>query len=544
MIHIRDIIKNINYEDLVNNQKIPLLMNYVKSEPKKFPFFVYRTKSFHVFGMTMDYWIRRMLVSNLVDINFDLSNDSLSQNNNLEILNDLIRYSDTNIPWTHTIYEAVRLANYRLEPENLNLYSKEDIDKYIPTLQNISKSICSLWKSYPQLGSSILYNTEYNIPDKNITSHPDIVTDTAVIDIKTTGDFYKMAEESFLQILSYYAILRYLNHNIKYIGFILPLQRKLLLFNIDGWNYCPFLQVLEHQALRIKNNNKLSLFEVNYLKSYLGTHIGTTINIGNDKTQKISSCTAINNHIQNRGKRIPCQMFLRPNRNGNSAAITADEIMNLRELIALHNVPYYTHAPYVINLCNSFDNDNASWARNLLKSDLLITHEIGGRGVVVHTGTLSQRLRQPGNVSGNILKKEDGLYNMELNIRDVLSEATLTCPLLLETPCHEGYEIVTSPEELLDFYGRFSNDERQKLKICIDTCHVFAAGYYPTDYIERWTSKYGPETIGLIHFNDSAKPFNSHVDRHALIGFGYIGERELYNSGIWAIKHNIPLVIE
>lgn len=540
MFHVREIIADLNFNDLIRNYKIPLLMDFVKSEPKRFPLWVYKDKSFALFGMTMDYWVRRMFYSNLTEVNFDLGLDSLAHSEDVNIIQDLIRYTDRSVPWTHTIYEGARLAANRMGGQP---YAKTDIDKYIPTLQNINKDLCEMWRIYPALGNKMMYNTEYNLPDKGITAHPDIVTETAVLDIKTTGDFAKIAKESFLQILSYFAILRHMGKSVKYIGFILPLQRKFLLYNIDGWDHQPFLQVLEDQAKRLNDLKKgnVSLEEILSIQSKVGTHIGTSIYTETGKSKKITLSEALSQYVQNslsKGRSVSCQMFLRPNRSGHSSSITADEIINMKEIISTFQVLFFTHAPYIINLSStvtSKDPNNPAWVRNLLKSDLTITSEIGGRGVVVHTGTCT--------VLDTVIAEEEALNNMEAAIRDVLSEATEFCPLLLETPCGEGREVITTPEDFMLFYSRFSEDERKRLKICVDTAHVYSAGYYPMDYIRRWVSKY-PNSIALIHFNDSAKPFNSHVDRHAPISKGYIGFQELYEVAKWAMQHDIPLIIE
>ena len=77
----------------------------------------------------------------------------------------------------------------------------------------------------------------------------------------------------------------------------------------------------------------------------------------------------------------------------------------------------------------------------------------------------------------------------------------------------------------------------------MDTCHVFASGYDPLEYLERWSEKHGAKSIGLIHLNDSKTPRNSHVDRHAYPGLGYIGDR-VFLAVEWGHHHNIDMVLE
>jgi deoxyribonuclease-4 len=96
-------------------------------------------------------------------------------------------------------------------------------------------------------------------------------------------------------------------------------------------------------------------------------------------------------------------------------------------------------------------------------------------------------------------------------------------------------------ESLSSFYSRFNNDPR--VKICIDTCHVFQTGYDPLQYITLWNVLH-PNSIKLIHLNDSVKPCGSCIDRHAPIGHGHIGKGKLLSVISWSQKYNIPMVIE
>jgi len=130
------------------------------------------------------------------------------------------------------------------------------------------------------------------------------------------------------------------------------------------------------------------------------------------------------------------------------------------------------------------------------------------------------------------------------SIRNVLIEATEECPLLLETPVGEGLEICSVLEDLSDFYNQFTMDEKKLIRLCVDLCHIWVAGYDPLDYLERWEQIHGHQSISLVHFNDSAKPFKSHVDRHASIGQGYIGIHRLMEIASWCYKRGIPMVVE
>jgi deoxyribonuclease-4 len=100
--------------------------------------------------------------------------------------------------------------------------------------------------------------------------------------------------------------------------------------------------------------------------------------------------------------------------------------------------------------------------------------------------------------------------------------------VLLETAAGQGAAVGASFEELRDVLGE--SGQAGRLGVCLDTCHVFAAGYdltTPESFsatIERFDSAIGLDRLKAIHVNDSKKDLGSRVDRHEHIGAGKIGE--------------------
>jgi deoxyribonuclease-4 len=82
-----------------------------------------------------------------------------------------------------------------------------------------------------------------------------------------------------------------------------------------------------------------------------------------------------------------------------------------------------------------------------------------------------------------------------------------------------------------------------RLRVCVDTCHVFACGHDPADYV-RAAHAADPGLLKLIHFNDSATPCGSRLDRHAFCGQGHIGITKMTEIAELATATTIPLVIE
>lgn len=113
-----------------------------------------------------------------------------------------------------------------------------------------------------------------------------------------------------------------------------------------------------------------------------------------------------------------------------------------------------------------------------------------------------------------------------------LAKALRACPgetrVLLETTAGSGSALGSQFEELARLLDRIPTALRDRVGICLDTAHVFAAGYdLRGDYegvIRRFDRLLGLDRLGLLHLNDSRAPLGSRVDRHAHIGEGELGE--------------------
>jgi deoxyribonuclease-4 len=229
---------------------------------------------------------------------------------------------------------------------------------------------------------------------------------------------------------------------------------------------------------------------------------------------------------------FPVQMFLRSPMGNLRKGYKENNLNEIEQAITKYSISYFTHSPYLINLCADAKDDNGKpWAREVLKEDLNRTVLIGGKGVVVHTGATVGR------------NKEEALKTMELMVRDALDKATEKCKLLLETPCGEGTEVCTTLEEMNEFFKRFSKEERKKMGLCVDTAHIHAAGYKPIEYLLQW-EEVGLVNVVLVHYNDSKVCCGSCVDRHEVPGMGHIGYEEMFNVAVWCKSKNIPMVFE
>ena len=192
----------------------------------------------------------------------------------------------------------------------------------------------------------------------------------------------------------------------------------------------------------------------------------------------------------------------------------------------------FIHASFRINIAENFIMNNRGFFSNsydLLKKDIEKMKKINANNIVIHTGVNTQ----------NRHLKNQMIDNMKNVIKKILE---LDINVILETSC-EKYELLTDLNEFVEFVMSFKNDN---LYVCIDTCHIFQAGYDIRDKkIRKDVYKiFEPikNKIKVIHLNDSYYEFNERKDRHALIGEGHIGKENLLNF----INHykKLPIILE
>ena len=228
----------------------------------------------------------------------------------------------------------------------------------------------------------------------------------------------------------------------------------------------------------------------------------------------------------------PCQMFTGSPKFWRRCKKNITDIEATKKFVTDRGIKVFIHSIYLINLSRSAEEFQEK-AFDCLKWELEFGSEIGFKGVVVHCGKFLK------------LNLDEALTNMYDNMRSLLPYISVECPLLLETSAGQGTEVCYKYADLRKFYRRFTEDEKKKIRICIDTCHVFAAGNDPLQFIDDWI-KDEPGTLALVHFNDSAEPFGSKKDRHSYFGecVGHIGITKMIQIASLCIHHGIPMVTE
>jgi len=205
-----------------------------------------------------------------------------------------------------------------------------------------------------------------------------------------------------------------------------------------------------------------------------------------------------------------------------------------------HNkIELVIHAPYTINLASSLkvgkrlvDLKDCYWIR-LLIENLQVCDIIGAVGCVVHVGKYVK------------LTKEEGLDNMHNAIKyiiEIMKELKINSKLMLETPAGQGTELLTDLNDFISFYNSFSKTDKKYFKICIDTAHLWSAGYDPLEGYNK-IAKTNEEDILVIHLNNSKKGKGSKVDVHDDIFSGEIEPEQLIKV-VKKTNDNMIIILE
>jgi len=211
------------------------------------------------------------------------------------------------------------------------------------------------------------------------------------------------------------------------------------------------------------------------------------------------------------------QIFTRNQRQWKAQPLSKEEIDRFRRRWEeAGNMPVASHASYLINL-GSGDEELAARSVASFTDELNRCDQLGIPWVVIH----------PGSHGGAGV--EAGLENVASNLDRVFKGAGKgsTVKVLLETTAGQGTGLGSRFDELAWILEQSRHTGR--LGICLDTCHIFAAGYdirFPETYRQTFSElkrTVGLDRLFLFHLNDSKKDLGSRVDRHEHIGKGCIG---------------------
>jgi deoxyribonuclease-4 len=201
------------------------------------------------------------------------------------------------------------------------------------------------------------------------------------------------------------------------------------------------------------------------------------------------------------------------------------------------DIETYVHAPFLINLgsptTSTYENSLASTAYSLRRG-----REIGALGVVIHTGSAVDEDHLP-NAWKQISK----------GMMPILEKLKDNDPwLLLEPTAGQGQSLVRKIEDLTMYFEALK--WHPKVGVCLDTCHVFAAGHDIKSKggmkktLDLLVEVAGKDRIQLIHANDSMDVLGSLKDRHENLGEGEIGIKPFEELIAHPAVKNAPLILE
>jgi|TARA_Y100000294_G_scaffold42736_1_gene39049 deoxyribonuclease-4 len=241
-----------------------------------------------------------------------------------------------------------------------------------------------------------------------------------------------------------------------------------------------------------------------------------------------------------RGQKATCdviQIFNKSNHQWKAKKIVKDDLdLYFQNMEETGIKVVCSHASYLINLASP-DRSLSDRSCTALKVEMERCELLHIPRLIIHPGShLGKGIRKG---IERIAKNIDKLFE---RIPD--NNVTLT----LETTAGQGNNIGSSFEEIAEIIDL--SDSGDRLGACLDTCHVFAAGYpleNQADYrktMERFSTIIGFSKLKVVHLNDSKGDLGSRIDRHEHIGKGKIGKDAFANILNDKRFHNIPMVLE
>ena len=225
--------------------------------------------------------------------------------------------------------------------------------------------------------------------------------------------------------------------------------------------------------------------------------------------------------------------FTRNPRGGSAKAIDPADVERFQGIARENEFgKIVAHAPYTLNACSD-KADTRRFAGETFRDDLKRMEYTPGNYYNFH----------PGSHVGQ--GAEEGIRLISEMLNASLSR-DMTTTVLLETMAGKGSEVGRSFEELKEILDRTELSE--KLGVCLDTCHVWDAGYDIVGDLDGILTEFD-KVIGLnrlkaIHLNDSLNDRGSHKDRHARIGEGHIGREAFTRIINHPALRDLPFILE
>ncbi|KAI1488710.1 xylose isomerase-like protein [Biscogniauxia mediterranea] len=266
---------------------------------------------------------------------------------------------------------------------------------------------------------------------------------------------------------------------------------------------------------------------------YIGAHVSSAGGVQN----------SISNAVQIGANAFA--LFLKSQRKWANPPIAPEARDGFRSLSKEHKFEVHRHClphgSYLVNLAAA-EKEKADQAYGSFLDDLQRCEQLGIKLYNFH----------PGNTNGDTKANAVRRIATQLNKSH---RATSTVITVLENMAGSGNVVGSTFEDLRDIIALV--DDKDRVGVCIDTCHAFAAGYdlrAPEAFAEtmsKFADVVGGKYLKAFHLNDSKAPFQSHRDLHANIGTGFLGLRAFHNimnhdssSGGGVSFEGLPMILE
>ncbi len=227
------------------------------------------------------------------------------------------------------------------------------------------------------------------------------------------------------------------------------------------------------------------------------------------------------------------QFFTRNPRGGSVKPLDLEDIKRYNAFADENDIKkVLAHAPYTLN-ASAAKTYIREFAKSTMIEDISRLENIPGAMLNFHPGS---------HVGQGV---EAGIELISTMLNEVLTENQQTT-ILLETMAGKGSEIGGKFEELREIIDKTTLNS--KLGVCLDTCHIYDAGYDIINNLDDVLSEFdqivGLSRLKAIHLNDSKNPFHSRKDRHEKIGEGSIGIKAVSKVINHPLLKDLPFYLE
>lgn len=210
-----------------------------------------------------------------------------------------------------------------------------------------------------------------------------------------------------------------------------------------------------------------------------------------------------------------CMIYTGPPQNSKRVPVEKFKLEEAKALMTKNQFEMervIVHAPYIINLANSMNPETAQFGIEFLAEEIRRVQAIGAKILILHPGA---------HVKAGLEIGSEWIIN---GLNTILDADGSDVVIALETMAGKGTEIGSRFEELA--YIRSQIHKQERIKICLDTCHIHDAGYDLQDFdaiLDEFDRIIGLQHLVVLHINDSKNEQGARKDRHENIGQGKIG---------------------